>query len=72
MLFLACRLPRSRVRAIIAAAVAVNMAGFALNSFWGAAHGILTDPAIPLVGGIESIIAVAHGYVAVADTKAGS
>lgn len=67
LLLLSLRLPRSRARVIIAAAVSVNMAGFAINSFWGAAHGILTDGAIPVIGGVEAFIAVGYGYFAVSD-----
>lgn len=69
LLFLGCRLPASAGRAIIATAVAVNMAGFAINSFWGAAHGILTDPAIPLVGGIETFVALSFALYAVSDFR---
>lgn len=67
LLLLSLRLPRSRARVIIAAAVSVNMAGFAINSFWGAAHGILTDGAIPVIGGIEAFIAAGYGFCAVTD-----
>jgi hypothetical protein len=70
---LACNLRSSTARAVIATAVAVNMAGFACNSFWGAAVGILTDRAIPFIGGIETVIAVAYGVFAVTDfCKAGN
>ncbi|MBK9992367.1 MAG: hypothetical protein IPP19_17015 [Verrucomicrobia bacterium] len=70
LLLLGSRLKPSAARAVIAVAVATNMAGFALNSFWGAANGILTDPAIPLIGGIESVIAVSYGLFAIADFRA--
>jgi len=43
------------------------MAGFAINSFWGAAHGLLTDGAIPVIGSIEAIVSVGYGFVAVTD-----
>lgn len=69
LLLLGWKLPPSLARAVIAAAVAVNMAGFAINSFWGAAHGCLTDPAIPVIGGIESFVAVAFGLFALADFR---
>ena len=67
LLLLAAKLPQSPARAVIGAAVSVNMAGFAINSFWGAFHGLLTDPAIPLVGAVESLIAIAYAYSAVTD-----
>jgi hypothetical protein len=67
LLLLGFRLGPSVARAVIATAVVVNMAGFAINSFWGAAHGNLTDPAIPIIGGIEAFIALSFGVVAVAD-----
>lgn len=67
LIFLALPLQKSRARAIIAAAVTVNMAGFAINSLWGAAHGLLTDGAIPVIGGIETCIALAYGCYAVCD-----
>ena len=69
LLLLGLRLNPSAARAVIAAAVATNMAGFALNSFLGAAHGILTDPAIPLIGGIESFVALSYGFFAIADFR---
>jgi hypothetical protein len=67
--FLAFRLPQSKGRAIISSAIAVNMAGFAINSFWGATQGILADSAIPLVGCVEALIALAYGYFAVSDFR---
>ncbi len=67
LLLLSYGLPPSRARGAIAAAVSVNMAGFAINSFWGVAHGILTDSAIPVVGSIEAFIAVGYGFFAVSD-----
>ncbi len=67
LLLLSLGLPRSKARAAIAAAVSVNMAGFAINSFWGATHGLLTDGAIPVIGGIEALIAVGYGIFAVTD-----
>ncbi len=67
LLLLSLGLPRSTARAVIAAAVSVNMAGFAINSLWGATHGILTDNAIPVIGGIEAFIAVGYGLIAVTD-----
>ena len=67
LVLLASNLRSSKARAVIATAVAVNMAGFACNSFWGAALGILTDRAIPFIGGIETVIAVAYGVFAVTD-----
>lgn len=70
LLLLGCRLRRSPGRAVAAAAVAVNMGGFAINSFWGASHGLLTDPAIPLIGGVETVIALAYAGFAVADARA--
>lgn len=70
LLLLGLRLKPSAARAVIAAAVAINMAGFALNSFLGAANGILIDPAIPLIGGIESFVALAYGFFAIADFRA--
>lgn len=69
LLMLGSRLKPSAARAVIAAAVATNMAGFALNSFFGAANGILTDPAIPLIGGIESFVALSYGFFAIADFR---
>lgn len=69
LVLLSHRLPPSRARAVIAAAVAANMAGFAVNSFWGASHGILTDGAIPVIGGIETIIAVGYGWIAAVDCR---
>lgn len=62
LLFLAAWLPQSKARAVIAAAVAVNMAGFAVNSFYGATHGYLTDRAIPVIGSIESLIALSFAF----------
>lgn len=70
LLLLGLRLKPSAARAVIATAVAVNMAGFALNSFWGAAQGILTDPAIPLVGGVETVVALAFGFLGFVDFRA--
>jgi hypothetical protein len=67
LVLLACNLPSSKARAIFATAVAVNMAGFACNSFWGAARGILTDQAIPYIGTIETVIAVLYAAFAVSD-----
>ena len=67
LVLLSLGLPPSKARAVMAAAVAANMAGFAINSFWGAAHGILTDGAIPVIGGVEAFIAVGYGYFAVSD-----
>lgn len=67
LLLFSLGLPSSKARAVIAAAVSVNMAGFAINSLWGATHGALTDSAIPVIGGIEAFIAVGYGYFAVAD-----
>ncbi len=67
LLLLSFGLPRSPARAAIAAAVSVNMAGLAINSFWGATHGILTDSVIPVIGSIEACIAVGYGFFAVAD-----
>jgi len=45
------------------------MAGFACNSFWGAALGILTDRAIPFIGGIETVIAIFYAVFAVTDFR---
>ena len=67
LLLLSLRLRPSVARAVIAAAVSVNMAGFAISSFWGAAHGILTDGAIPVIGSIEAFIAAGYGFFAVTD-----
>ena len=67
LVLLSLGLPQSKTRAIISAAVSVNMAGFAINSFWGASHGILPDSAIPVIGGIEAIIAAGYGFYAVTD-----
>lgn len=67
---LAVCLTRSTARAVIAAAVAVNMTGFAINTLWGAAHGNLIDPAMPVVGGVESFVALAYGWFAIADFRA--
>jgi len=69
LLLLSLGLPRSKARAVIAAAVFANMAGFAINSFWGAGHGILTDSAIPLIGSIEAVIAIGYGFIAVTDFR---
>jgi hypothetical protein len=69
LLLLSPGLPRSKARAVIAAAVSVNMAGFAINSFWGATHGILTDGAIPVIGGIEAVIAAGYAFFAVSDYR---
>jgi len=69
LVLLACNLRSSKARAIIATAVAVNMAGFACNSFWGAALGILTDRAIPFIGGIETVIAIFYAVFAVTDFR---
>ena len=60
-------LPPSRARALIHLSVAVNMGGFAVNSFWGASRGLLTDSAIPVIGCVESAIALAYLYCAVRD-----
>jgi len=67
LVLLSLGLPPSKARAAIAAAVAANMAGFAINSFWGASHSILTDSAIPVIGGVEAFIAVGYSLFAVAD-----
>lgn len=67
LLLLGFRLGQSAARAVVASAVSVNMAGFAINSFWGATHGLLTDPAIPVVGSVEALIALGFGAIAVAD-----
>jgi len=67
LLFLSSPLLPSRGRAVIATAVAVNMAGFAINSYWGAAHHILSDSVIPLIGGIESVVALSFGVFATSD-----
>ena len=67
LLLLSLRLRPSTARAVIAVAVSVNMAGFAINSFWGAAHGNLTDNAIPVIGSIEAFIAAGYGFFAVTD-----
>ena len=69
LVLLACNLRSSKARAVIATAVAVNMAGFACNSFWGAALGILTDRAIPFIGGIETVIAIFYAVFAVTDFR---
>lgn len=70
LVLLAGRLPSSKARAVLATAVTVNMAGFACHSFWGAAQGLLTDSAIPFIGGLETLIAVLFALVAFADFKA--
>jgi hypothetical protein len=67
LVLLSLGLSPSKARAVLAAAVSVNMAGFAINSIWGATHGILTDGAIPMIGGIEAFIAVGYGCFAVVD-----
>jgi hypothetical protein len=67
LVLLSCNLPSSKARGVFATAVAVNMAGFACNSFWGAAQGILTDPAIPYIGTIETVIAALYAAFAVSD-----
>jgi hypothetical protein len=69
LVLLACNLRSSKARAVIATAVAVNMAGFSCNSFWGAALGILTDRAIPFIGGIETVIAIFYAVFAVTDFR---
>jgi len=69
LVLLACNLRSSKARAVIATAVAVNMAGFACNSFWGAALGILFDRAIPFIGGIETVIAIFYAVFAVTDFR---
>jgi len=69
LVLLACNLRSSKARAVIATAVAVNMAGFACNSFWGAALGILIDRAIPFIGGIETVIAIFYAVFAVTDFR---
>lgn len=68
--FLGCRLARSPGRTAVAVAVAVNMGGFAIHSFWGSAHGLLTDPAIPVIGGLETFIAIAFAALAITDVLA--
>ena len=70
LLFLGFRLPPSPGRAVISVAVAVNMAGFAINSFWGASHGVLTDPSIPVIGGIETFISLFYAVYALLDLRA--
>ena len=67
LVLLSLGLPPSKARAVIAAAVSANMAGFAINSFWGATQGILNDSSIPIIGSIEAFIAVGYGCVAVMD-----
>jgi hypothetical protein len=67
LLLLSLGLPPSRARGAIAAAISVNMAGFAINSFWGATHGLLNDSAIPVIGCIEALIAAGYGVFAVSD-----
>jgi len=67
LLLLSLGLPQSKARSAIAASVSVNMAGFAINSFWGATHGILNDSSIPVIGSIEAFIAVGYGCLAVMD-----
>lgn len=62
-------LPPSKARAAIAAAVFANMAGFSINSFLGAGHGILTDGSIPVIGSIEAVIASGYGFIAVTDFR---
>ncbi len=69
LVLLSLGLPPSKARAVIAAAVSANMAGFALNSLWGATHGILTDGAIPVIGGLEAFIAAGYGFSAVTDWR---
>lgn len=69
LVLLSLRLPSSRPRAAIAVAVSVNMAGFAINSFWGAGHGLLTDDAISVIGSIEAFIAISYGFFALADYR---
>ena len=69
LVLLACNLRSSKARAVIATAVAVNMAGFACNSFWGAALGLLTDRAIPFIGGFETVIAIFYAVFAVTDFR---
>ena len=67
LLLLSLGLPPSRARGAIAAAVSVNMAGFAINSFWGVTHGLLNDSAIPVIGCIEALVAAGYGVFAVSD-----
>lgn len=66
LLFLSCRLESSFARVAIAAAVAVNMAGFAVNSFYGVAGGLLGRDLI-VVGLVESAVACVFGAFAVCD-----
>ena len=66
---LACNLRPSKARAVISTAVAVNMAGFACNSFWGMVFGMLTDPGIPFAGGTETVIAIFYAVFAVTDFR---
>ncbi len=69
LLLFSLALPPSKARAVIAVAVAVNMAGFALNSFWGATQGVLTGGAIPVIGSIEAFIAIGYGFFAASDLR---
>lgn len=66
LLFLSCRLESSFARVAIASAVAVNMAGFAVNSFYGVAGGLLGRDLI-VVGLVESVVAGVFGAFAVCD-----
>jgi hypothetical protein len=70
LLLAAFRLPPSKARAAISAAVSLNMAGFAISTFTGFAKGILTDGAMPIIGSVEALIAVAYCVFAVWDCKA--
>lgn len=66
LLYSSCRLESSPARGVIAAAVAVNMAGFAANSFYGVAGGLLGRDLIG-VGLVESLVACVFGGFAFFD-----
>jgi len=66
LLFAGCRLESSHARAASSLSVAVNMAGFAVNSVRGMANGLLgTD----LIAGavVESVVACVFGAFAIGD-----